>query len=51
MFEESGFYEENCSFFALVRVGNNTENVSSSLQSVGFADYIRKRKIKYTKTN
>ena len=51
MFEESGFYEENRSFFEAVRSGDKTENVSSGLQSVEIADYIRKRKIKYTKTN
>ena len=49
MFEESGFYEENRNFFELVRKSDNTEDVSSGLQAVEIADFIRKRKIKYTK--
>lgn len=48
MFLESGFYEENRSFFDAVRAGNNTEDVSTALQSVEIADCIRKRKTKYT---
>lgn len=49
MFEESGFYEENRNFFELVRAGNKTQDVSSGLQSVEIADFIRKRKTKYIK--
>ena len=49
MFEESGFFEENKNFFELVKLKNNTEDVSSGLQSVELADYIRKRKTKYIK--
>lgn len=49
MFLESGFYEENRNFFELVRAGDSTEDVSSGLQSVELADYIRKRKTQYTK--
>ena len=39
----------NKNFFELVKAKNNTEDVSSGLQSVELADYIRKRKTKYTK--
>ena len=49
MFEESGFYEENRNFFHLVRTNDNTEDVSSGLQSVELADFIRKRKTQYIK--
>lgn len=49
MFEESGFYEENRNFFQLVRKCDNTEDVSSGLQSVELADCIRKRKNNYIK--
>lgn len=49
MFEESGFYEENRSFFEAVRCSDKTEDVSSGLQSVELADCIRKRRIKYVK--
>ena len=49
MFEESGFYEENRNFFELVRANDNTQDVSSGLQAVELADFIRKRKTKYKK--
>ena len=51
MFLESGFYEENRSFFKDVRLGNKTQDVSTGLQSVELADYIRKRKTRYEKSN
>lgn len=51
MFEESGFYEENRSFFELVRTGDKSQDVESGLQSVEIADYIRKRKTKYIKND
>ena len=49
MFLESGFYEENRSFFEAVKQGDKTEDVSSGLQSVELADFIRKRKTQYIK--
>ena len=50
MFEESGFYEENRTFFELVRSGSSAfQDIDSGLQSVEIADFIRKRKTKYTK--
>ena len=44
MFEESGFYEENRSFFEHLRSKNNVENdMQSGIQSVEIADCIRRR--------
>ena len=48
MFEESGFYEENRGFFEFLRSGQQRKNdLSSGIQSVEIADYIRKRKPPY----
>lgn len=48
MFEESGFYEENRGFFEFLRSGQQRKNdLSSGIQSVEIADYIRKRKPLY----
>ena len=44
MFEESGFYEENRSFFEHLRSGDDVINdIQSGIQSVEIADCIRKR--------
>lgn len=44
MFEESGFYEENRSFFEHLRRGKDPVNdILSGVQSVEIADLIRKR--------
>lgn len=48
MFEEMGFYEENRSFFELLRSGvDATCDLESGIQSVDIANYIRERKPVY----
>lgn len=48
MFEESGFYAENASFFNDIRAGRKPINdIRSGLQSVEVADCIRKRQPEY----
>ena len=50
MFEEMGFYEENRSFFELIRSGiEPTCDLESGMQSVEIADYIRNRNAIYEK--
>ena len=50
MFEEMGFYEENRSFFELIRNGDNVScDLESGIQSVDIANYIRNRKKIYKK--
>ena len=49
-FEEMGFYEENRSFFELLRSGAGaTCDLESGIQSVDIANCIRARKSKYEK--
>ena len=50
MFEEMGFYEENRDFFELLRSGAEVScDLSSGVQSVDIANYIRTRKAEYSK--
>ena len=50
MFEEMGFYEENRSFFELIRSGEKpTCDLESGIQAVDIANYIRERKERYEK--
>ena len=50
MFEESGFYEENRSFFELIRSGATpTCDLYTGIQSVEIANLIRERKTEYVK--
>lgn len=50
MFEEMGFYEENRSFFELIRKKKEAESdLESGIQSVDIANYIRTRKTVYNK--
>ena len=50
MYEESGFYEENRSFFEHLRAGEKTQNdLPSGIQGVEIADCIRKRITVYKK--
>lgn len=52
MYEEMGFYEENRSFFELIRSGARKQSdLESGLQSVDIANYIRNRKAMYIKEN
>lgn len=49
-FEEMGFYEENRSFFELIRSGADIScDLESGIQSVDIANCIRERKPKYEK--
>ena len=48
MFEEMGFYEENRSFFELLRSGKEVScDLESGIQAVDIANYIRARKKLY----
>ena len=50
MFETSGFYEENRSFFALIRSGTQPfSDLESGMQAVEIADLIRNRRTEYCK--
>lgn len=50
MFECSGFYDENASFFDIVRSGAEpSSDVETGIQSVDIADYMRKRLPSYSK--
>ena len=50
MYEESGFYEENRSFFEHLRAGEKPQNdLPSGIQGVEIADCIRKRITVYKK--